>query len=194
MRLTLRTMLAYLDDILPPAEAKELGEKIAASPVATQYVERIRDVMRRRRLTAPETDGSGGGIEPNLVAEYLDNSLSPERVADVERVCLESDVNLAEAAACHQILTLVLGEPVEISGRLRERMYALGPQGTALEVHEPNNRAGETTAREQLAAIQAAQRPKPVPAARPLESRLPEYLRQKPLWKRVLPWAAVAAV
>ena len=134
MRLTLRTLLAYLDDILPPAETKELGEKIAASPVASELVDRIRDVMRKRRLTAPDPDGSGGGIEPNLVAEYLDNVLSPERVADVERICLESDVNLAEAAASHQILTLVLGEPVEISSRLRERMYALGPQGTPLDL------------------------------------------------------------
>lgn len=195
VRLTLRTLLAYLDDILPPAEAKALGEKIASSPIASQYVERIRDVMRRRRLTAPEPDGSGGGIEPNLVAEYLDNSLSSERVADVERVCLESDINLAEVAACHQILTLVLGEPVEISGRLRERMYALGPQGESVEVPKGNNgKTAEMSAREQLAAIQMAQRPKPTPEARPLESRLPDYLRPKPLWKRLLPWAAVAAV
>ncbi|MDQ3330971.1 MAG: hypothetical protein M3552_10000, partial [Planctomycetota bacterium] len=197
MRLTLRTLLAYLDDILPPAETKELGEKIAATPAAAQLVERIRDVMRRRRLTAPEPDGSGGGIEPNLVAEYLDNNLAPERVADVERICLESDVNLAEAAACHQILTLVLGEPVEISGRLRERMYALGPQGTPLEVPDgpaPSKSVREANAREQLAAIKSAQAPKPKLVSKKPESRLPEYLRQKPLWKRLLPWAGIAAV
>jgi len=200
VRLTLRTLLAYLDDILPAAETKELGEKIAASPVASQLVERIRDVMRRRRLTAPEVDGSGGGIEPNLVAEYLDNSLPPERVADVERVCLESDVNLAEVAACHQVLTLVLGEPVEIAGRLRERMYALGPQGTPLEVPEPpsaSKNVRETNAREQLAAIQAAQKTGPrgksvaKPAATP--SRVPDYLK-RPLWQRVLPWMIVPAL
>lgn len=184
MRLTLRTLLAYLDDILPPAETKELGEKIAASPVASQLVERIREVMRRRRLTAPETDGSGGGIEPNLVAEYLDNSLPPDRVADVERVCLESDVNLAEVAACHQVLTLVLGEPVDIPGRLRERMYALGPQGTPLEVPEAvaPKTVRETNGREQFAAIQAAQKSKPASA------RVPDYLKSKPLWRRALPW------
>lgn len=199
MRLTLRTLLAYLDDILPPSETKEIGEKIAASPVASQLVDRVREVMRRRRLTAPETDGSGGGIEANLISEYLDNSLPADRVADVERICLESDVNLAEVAACHQILTLVLGEPVDISSRLRERMYALGPQGTPLEVPEPpapSKRIGDTNAREQLAAIRAAQQPKSVvtPAKKSLESRLPDYLKRKPLWKRLLPWAAVALV
>ena len=197
MRLTLRTLLAYLDDILPPAETKELGEKIAATPAASQLVDRIRDVMRRRRLTAPEPDGSGGGIEPNLVAEYLDNNLAPERVADVERICLESDINLAEAAACHQILTLVLGEPVEISGRLRERMYALGPQGTPLAVPDgqaPSKNVRDTNAREQLAAIKSAQVPKTKTAVKKPESRVPEYLRRKPLWKSLLPWAAIAAV
>lgn len=193
MRLTLRTLLAYLDDILPAAETKELGEKIAGSPMAAQLVDRIRDVMRRRRLTAPEIDGAGGGIEPNLVAEYLDNSLPPDRVADVERVCLESDVNLAEVAACHQVLTLVLGEPVDIAGRLRERMYALGPQGTPLDVPEPSSSKNvrETNAREQLAAIQGAQKKsKPAPAAKPAGSRVPDYLRT-PLWRRVLPWMIV---
>jgi hypothetical protein len=197
VRLTLRTLLAYLDDILPPAETKELGEKIATTPAASQLVDRIREVMRRRRLTAPEPDGSGGGIEPNLVAEYLDNNLAPERVADVERICLESDINLAEAAACHQILTLVLGEPVEISGRLRERMYALGPQGTPLAVPDgqaPSKNIRDTNAREQLAAIKSAQVPKTKTVVKKPESRVPEYLRRKPLWKRLLPWAAIAAV
>ena len=127
MRLTLRTLLAYLDDILEPAQTREMGARIEESGAARTLIDRIREVLRRRRLLAPDLEGPGTGIDPNTVAEYLDNTLTPDAVADVERVCLESDVQLAEVAACHQVLTLVLGEPVSVLPQSRERMYALGP-------------------------------------------------------------------
>src|SRR5947207_9121677 len=134
MRLTLRTLLAYLDDILGADQAREIGEKLNVSSFASSLVSRIREVMRRRRLTAPTLSGPGMGIDPNTVAEYLDNTLAPDGVADVEKICLESDVHLPEAAACHQILTLALGEPVEMSAQSRERMYALGPSAAKVDV------------------------------------------------------------
>jgi hypothetical protein len=136
MRLTLRTLLAYLDDILEPSQTKEIGEKLHESSYASSLVSRIREVMRRRRLSAPTLSGPGVGIDPNTVAEYLDNTLPPDGVADVEKICLESDMHLAEAAACHQILALALGEPVEIPQRMRERMYGLGPSAEKLAVSE----------------------------------------------------------
>lgn len=135
MRLTLRTLLAYLEDELKPAESKEIGQKIAESPVATSLAQRIREVMRRRRLSAE--DLNEGGLDANLVSEYLDGALTPQQVADVERVCLGSDAHLAEVAACHQILTLVLGEPIEISESSRERMYALADDGTVTKSDIP---------------------------------------------------------
>src|SRR5262249_4765867 len=137
MRLTLRTLLAYLDDILEPAQAREIGEKLNESSFASSLVSRIREVMRRRRLPASTLSGPGVGIDPNTVGEYLDNTLPPDGVADVEKICLESDVHLAEAAACHQILTLALGEPVDIAQQTRERMYALGP--SAAKVARPES-------------------------------------------------------
>src|SRR5436190_12542623 len=125
MRLTLRTLLAYLDDTLEPSEIKEIGQKVAESDAAQELIARIKQVTRKRRLTTPPLTGPGAKFDPNVIAEYLDNELSGEEVADIEKICLESDVHLAEIAACHQILTLVLGEPAEIDPASRERMYQL---------------------------------------------------------------------
>lgn len=124
MRLTLRTLLAYLDDTLDPNDIKHIGQKVAESDAAQELVARLRQVTRRRRLTTPPATGPGS-FEPNTVAEYLDNALSSEEISEVEKLCLESDVHLAEIAACHQILTLVLGEPALVPPSARKRMYAL---------------------------------------------------------------------
>jgi hypothetical protein len=124
MRLTLRTLLAYLDDTLDAAEIKEIGEKVAESENAQKLINKLREVTRRRRLTAPPATGPEG-TDPNDVAEYLDNELDSNKVSELEQLALDSEVHLAEIAACHQILTLVLGEPVPVPPKAKERMYAL---------------------------------------------------------------------
>jgi hypothetical protein len=123
MRLTLRTLLAYLDDTLPPSEAKAMGSKLAESEPAQEIVERIKNVIRRRRLTVPP---AASRMDPNTIAEYLDNEITPEAAEELERICLASDVHLAEVSACHQILSLVLGEPTSAPDEAIKRMYALG--------------------------------------------------------------------
>jgi hypothetical protein len=122
--------LAYLDDTLEPAQAKLIGQKVAESDAAQELIARIKQVMRRRRLTTPPNTGPGTKVDANSIAEYLDNVLSTEQLAEVEQTCLASDVHLAEIAACHQILTLVLGEPVLVPPTARQRMYGLvkGPE------------------------------------------------------------------
>ena len=125
MRLTLRTLLAYLDDTLEPTEIKQIGQKVAESDAAQELIARIKQVTRKRRLTTPPLTGPGAKFDPNLIAEYLDNELTGEQVAEIKKVCLESDVHLAEIASCHQILTLVLGEPALVPPTARERMYGL---------------------------------------------------------------------
>jgi len=121
----LRTLLAYLDDTLEPAQTKLIGQKVAESDAAQELIARIKQVARRRRLTTPSVAGAGAKLDANIIAEYLDNVLPSEQLAEVEETCLSSDVHLAEVAACHQILTLVLGEPALVPPTARQRMYGL---------------------------------------------------------------------
>src|SRR5262245_11291245 len=104
MRLTLRTLLAYLDDTLDPGQTRVLGQKVAESDVPRELVHRIRKVTRRRGLTVPTADTA----DANVVAKYLDNDLPAEKIAEVEEQALHSEVHLAEIAACHQLLTLIM--------------------------------------------------------------------------------------
>ena len=188
MRLTLRTLLAYMDGLLDPKDSQEIGKKIEDSKSATELFHKIRDVMRRLRLAAPSISERAANLDCNTVAEYLDNALPGDRVLDFEEISLKSEVHLAEVASCHQILTMVLGEPADIDPESRQRMYQLPTVA---------NRVDE----ERLAAVEAATmlsgdgngpissvvppvkvRPRPV---------VPEYLRDPPRKSRLLPAAAV---
>ena len=137
-RLTLRTLLAYIDDTLEPTETRSLGKKVAASEDAKALVERIKKVTRRRGLATPEATDHDETADPNTVAAYLDNALDSATLKHVEETCLASDMHLAEVAACHQILTLVLTEPVRVPPRAHRRMYGLVPAPAALPGRLPN--------------------------------------------------------
>ncbi len=139
MQLTLRTLLAYLDDTLAPADARTLGKRVAESEDVKHLVERIKKVTRRRRLAAPETHPGEDATDPNTVAAYLDNSLDTETVRELEETCLQSDIHLAEVAACHQILTLVLTEPVRVPPRAHKRMYALVSEPASIPSRAPSH-------------------------------------------------------
>ncbi|MFM9961778.1 MAG: hypothetical protein ACKV2Q_11200 [Planctomycetaceae bacterium] len=182
MRLTLRTLIAYLDDELQPDQAKEIGQKLSESSYATALVDRIKEVMRRRRLSAPELFGKGAGLDPNLVAEYLDSELTPAEVVDVEKICLDSDMHLAEVAACHQILTLVLGDPVEVRSETRSRMYALGPVATN-DVVRANDFLGSTPDRESHPIPRIASSASPA-HNEVTNHTLPNFLQPRTSWRR----------
>ncbi len=137
MRLTLRTLLAYLDDTLEPQEAKLIGQKVAESDTARELIARIKEVTRRRRITTPAPDGPGSNVDPDTIAAYLDNKLSAEQLAEVEQLALASDVHLAEIASCHQILTVVLGEPAVVPPTAYKRMYGLVKPPESNPQHSP---------------------------------------------------------
>jgi hypothetical protein len=199
MRLTLRTMLAYLDEILEPEDHEEIRRKIEESEFASDLVRRIQDVTRRLRLGAPPPLGLGVGPDPNTVSEYLDNALSAERVPDFERVCLDADLCLAEVAACHQILTLVLGQPAEVAPVSRQRMYSLIEEQLVSQRPGGNGRPdqlspsegvdklmdlGEIPAESVASAVADTGRPQTADPTQPVVNRtrrrrpeIPDYLR-----------------
>jgi hypothetical protein len=172
-------MLAYMDDILEPEDAADIGKKLEESDLAKGIMHRLRDSIRRLRLGAPPVLGHGMGLDPNSVAEYLDNTLPAEQVGEFEKICLESDVHLAEVGACHQILTLVLGEPAEVDAAARERMYHIAartavPQAAPTQLVSPVSSSGAVV-------VQAVRRAKP---------EVPDYLREP----RSRNWVAIAAI
>ncbi len=144
MRLTLRTMLAYLDDVLSESDAEELGNKIERSDFASGLVHKIRNSIGRLRLSSPELFGQDLMDDPNTVAEFIDSALPPDKEQDFEKVCLKSDKHLAEVASCHQILALVLGTPARVEPKLRERIYRTSGDGAPAEPDsEGNGASGE---------------------------------------------------
>jgi hypothetical protein len=111
LRLTLRTLLAWLDGVLPAAEADAFADKLSSSGSARMLVDRIRGVVVHPGLDSPKVIGRGLGSDANSVAEYLTNSLPADAVATFERVCIESDAHLAEVAACHRMLVEARNDP-----------------------------------------------------------------------------------
>jgi hypothetical protein len=127
MRLTLRTLLAHLDRTLDADDDAAIAEKLKGSEFASKLVERVLACLASDSIAAPSPLATGTADDPNRIGEYLDSVLAAEQVAEVERICLESDPHLAEVAACHQVLTLVLAKPADIPMSLRHRVYEMDP-------------------------------------------------------------------
>jgi hypothetical protein len=196
MRLTLRTMLAYLDNVLEPADAELLGKKINESDFASGLVQRVKGAMRKLRMDAPKIDGKGMGNDANTVSDYLDSSLPQDRVSDFERVCLESDKHLCEVAACHQILTLVLGKPADVSPELRDKIYALADPTSKTDAKPAAQAATMTLADAKTVVPPPVRSPNGQPAVLAGSPEVPEYLRggnRASIWPIVF-LAAAAAV
>jgi hypothetical protein len=179
MRLTLRTLLAWLDDTLPPSEVREIGKQVGESPFAQELVERIHRVTRQRRLTIPSSTGPDA-TDANLVAAYLDSGLEPDLVADYEKQCLTSDVHLAEVASVHQILSLI-GQKAKVPNEAKNRMYHLV-------------KGRESAARVEAKAGAAAAVPAPEPISEPIQPWVTPEPPSRPWLAQFGPALLVAAL
>jgi len=173
---------------LYPQEAQEIGKKIQGSKFATDLFHKVRDVMRRLRLAAPSVTERGANLDCNTVAEYLDNELPDDRVPDFEEVCLKSEMHLAEVASCHQILAIAQVEPAEVAPESRQRMYQLPL--IANRVDEERLAASEAATVLSGDGVSAAGSPAAPVKVRP-RPVVPEYLRDPPRKRRLLPAAAI---
>lgn len=135
-QLSLKTILAYLDDALEARVLREVGEEIARSPELQELVSRIHRVTRRRSALG-EGEPAEEPVPATVLAQYLEGNLPPEQAAELERQCLESDALLAEVAACHQLLHGGLRlDPSRIPPSAYQRMYGLlEGEGSARQTH-----------------------------------------------------------
>ncbi len=159
MRLTVRTLLAWIDGVLGPEDQKDLGEKVAASDVAGRLIERANSVVAHPELSAPRPEGRGLADDPDTAAEFLDNVLGAEPLQAFERVCIESDIHLAEVAACHRLLAEMTANPQVI-----EPLEA-GQRRMLLAVIAKHVSGGMTARESALPTGAARLRTTPAPAA-----------------------------
>ena len=154
MRLTLRTLLAWIDGVLPPAEREELAGKVAESPVAPKLIERIRQAVEDPKT--PPIAGQSEADDLNAVAEYLDNVLPIDQLEPFERRCLETPASLGEVAACHRILADVARHPESVeppTGELRRKLIRRVAEAIAPANAEPHPSTLESEAAAAAAAI-----------------------------------------
>ncbi len=140
MKFNLRGLLAYLDDRLTPESAAQVSDYIHENDKIRQLTDRIKRVIRRRRLSTPDVAERQElpphhQDDPNEVAAYLDGRMNEEQEADFEQICIDTDVYLAEVAACHQIMTFG-HDTLKVPPLARQRMYGLvkGPEAQPLRV------------------------------------------------------------
>jgi len=127
MRLTLRTLLAYLDNApLPNDEREPIQRVLDSNPAAEELVQRIRRVLTQPRLASPAVE-TAGVLQANQVAEYLDGTLDIGLTKRLEQICMTNDAALSEIAALHQILSDWIDQPAPISEGLRQRLYQMAP-------------------------------------------------------------------
>ncbi|MCR5162785.1 MAG: hypothetical protein K6C40_02080 [Thermoguttaceae bacterium] len=125
MRLTLRTLLNWINQNLSEEDAALVAQKVEESELAKALKAQIEGIMAQEHLPAPELlDGTPKG-NANSAAEYLDNSMDPKLTPDFEKFCIHSDVMLGEIAGCHEILSRALTQNLNLGPELRTKLCGL---------------------------------------------------------------------
>jgi|GEM_PF-6344484 len=166
MRLSLRTLLAFADNIYDSESRRLVEARINEQQAASSLLQRIRDVTHSAHIEAP-----GDEFSPNLTAAYLDHFLSDEETNRFETLVVKSDPFLAETVACHNILTSILGKPTRISRGIRQLLYEV-----PTVVHSANS---ADSAEPQQAVIEKKR--KPLLSREKKKSKVHESLRN---WER----------
>ena len=154
MRLTVRTLLAWRDRVLSEEDQRDLDEKVLSHDAAQEIEQRIERVLGNLDLPSPRVDAAGLSASANSMAEFLDNALSEECLGSFESNCIESDVQLCEAAECHQLLSEMLGQHelmAELTDEESQKLVELTAKKSSLLAGQ----GGLTTDMENARAVRA---------------------------------------
>ncbi len=145
MRLTLRTLLAYLNEAgLTAKEQKEISARIEQSENAQKLIKHLEVITSDPAVNVFAISDNQGEKNANRVAQYLDSSLSDKDVEVFEKSALESVPLLAEIANSHLILSKVLSnEPIKVPLGIRQKIYSLSPVRGDLESMDEGEFADE---------------------------------------------------
>ena len=144
MRLTVRTLLAWRDRVLSEEDQRDLDEKVLSHDAAQEIEQRIERVLGNLDLPSPRVDAAGLSASANSMAEFLDNALSEECLGSFESNCIESDVQLCEAAECHQFLSEMLGQH-ELMAELTDEESRKLVELTSKKSSSPAGQVGHAT-------------------------------------------------
>jgi len=164
MKLTLRTLLAWRDRVLPEQDHLELDQKVAAAEPAQKLEQKIRDVLDRTELPAARVDGRGLAASANSVAEFLDNAMEPDLLGPFEQNCVQSDVQLCEVAECHHLLAGMTGQPelaIDLNDEERQRLGEAIKRRSEQLAAETEHATGVANARAIRAELDALEQSQP---------------------------------
>lgn len=119
MRLTLRTLLAYRDGVLSPQDQEDMHRRIQQNGPIASLLRQINELVAGNELRSPKLTATGLG-DVNNVAEYLDDALTTDKVAELERLCLQNADHLCELAHCHQLLAEAMQTHISVPESLMD--------------------------------------------------------------------------